>query len=520
MNDPSDADKPTTVQKPSKKKKEIRLRNIDIPLNFRPPILPDTVLLPDELQINRVLDYSENDFPQLGYSRKSNTKNRKPKNHNLRSENEVDDSSKSHSEDNLRNGRKPLKKILKSAKHKEAFQIHFEEILSNSLIKPPPKRRIRQVKHFEKDISLGGNPLDSDNPTRLKGVTNAKQKIKRISRTKAMVFKARDEIQRLKQAAEHISIEDNEVLVDENTSISIDQLWKPLCLLKAKDIKKCIRSQIQSEEKNEIDDLDREELPEFSNNSNREKVDDLLRKTQTDDGQSCDQNVRNISAFPLEEVLKDSEIPPYKILIHNNNFKRYCDNCITSELNDITEKLISQLVRYQYKKYQIDPLKAAANKRYVLGLRQVKKYTKMNKTKLIIFVPNMEESLYETVEELKSLAVPYCIPYLFALSRKKLGKLAYKKIGVGCLGILDYSGAEENFNKCIEALTVAKKIYDEKCASAKTDYEQHLGTTIITDDNDHQAGQDVDEEICTDCISKLSLSDENNELDEDNQIVR
>lgn len=54
----------------------------------------------------------------------------------------------------------------------------------------------------------------------------------------------------------------------------------------------------------------------------------------------------------------------------------------------------------------------------------------------------ISESLCDTVEELKSLATAYCIPYLFAFTRKKLGKIAYKKIGVSCLGILDYSGAE------------------------------------------------------------------------------
>lgn len=52
------------------------------------------------------------------------------------------------------------------------------------------------------------------------------------------------------------------------------------------------------------------------------------------------------------------------------------------------------------------------------------------------------ESLHEIVEELKSLAVAYCIPYMFGFTRKKLGKMAYKKIGVSCLGILDYSGAD------------------------------------------------------------------------------
>lgn len=279
--------------------------------------------------------------------------------------------------------------------------------LQSSCNKSVPKPRIRQVKQHKEDISLGGNPLDSDNPIRQKGVINSKPKVKRISRTKAMVFKAREEMQELKEAAKYISIKDNEVQVDKENLVG--ELWKPLCLLKANDVKKSLQnSQIQSEMKTEFDD--EKEASQRTDYIEDEKLADDSSE------EISEQNISNICTFPLKEVLEDSEIPPYKLLIHNNNFKRlvkffsiniynslsiymintfeifsrYCDNCITSELNEITEKLINQLVRYQYKKYQIDPVKAAAKKRYVLGLRQVKKYTKMNKTKLIIFVPNME----------------------------------------------------------------------------------------------------------------------------------
>lgn len=68
----------------------------------------------------------------------------------------------------------------------------------------------------------------------------------------------------------------------------------------------------------------------------------------------------------------------------------YCNNCVTEELNRSCAALISQLVRYQYNKYQINPTKAVANKRYVVGFKQVTKYVKLNKIKLFIIVPDME----------------------------------------------------------------------------------------------------------------------------------
>lgn len=118
----------THFQKSKKKKKEITLKNIDIPLNFRPPILSENVS--DELQITRVLDYSESDFPLLGCKA---TKTKKTRSHEVHSGSVISDNAENHSEDNFYD-RKFSKKVLKSNKHKEAFKIQFDEIFSVSFI--------------------------------------------------------------------------------------------------------------------------------------------------------------------------------------------------------------------------------------------------------------------------------------------------------------------------------------------------------------------------------------------------
>lgn len=52
--------------------------------------------------------------------------------------------------------------------------------------------------------------------------------------------------------------------------------------------------------------------------------------------------------------------------------------------------------------------------------------------------------LVQTVNELKTLANVHDSQYVFALSRRKLGRLVLKNVPVSCIGILNYSGAEVN----------------------------------------------------------------------------
>lgn len=53
--------------------------------------------------------------------------------------------------------------------------------------------------------------------------------------------------------------------------------------------------------------------------------------------------------------------------------------------------LLQELVSFQERIYQKDPVRAKARRRLVMGLREVTKHMKLNKIKCVIISPNCEK---------------------------------------------------------------------------------------------------------------------------------
>lgn len=71
--------------------------------------------------------------------------------------------------------------------------------------------------------------------------------------------------------------------------------------------------------------------------------------------------------------------------------------------------------------------------------------------------------LDELVENLKATAIKFGIPYIFSVKRRRIGYLLFKKVSVGCVGILDYDGSEENVKKLKEIVNEERENYKKKC---------------------------------------------------------
>ena len=77
---------------------------------------------------------------------------------------------------------------------------------------------------------------------------------------------------------------------------------------------------------------------------------------------------------------------------------------LSDEINDCVQQLLTDLVRFQDRQFDRDPLKAKAKRRYVCGLREVNKHLHLKKLKCIIVPPNLEriESTGEQVSAAES----------------------------------------------------------------------------------------------------------------------
>ncbi|VTJ67638.1 Hypothetical predicted protein [Marmota monax] len=150
--------------------------------------------------------------------------------------------------------------------------------------------------------------------------------------------------------------------------------------------------------------------------------------------------------------------------IHSRRFRDYCSQMLSKEVDACVTDLLKELVRFQDRMYQKDPVKAKTKRRLVLGLREVLKHLKLRRLKCIIISPNCEKiqskgGLDDTLHTIIDYACEQNIPFVFALNRKALGRSLNKAVPVSVVGIFSYDGAQDQFHKMVELTMAARQAY-------------------------------------------------------------
>ncbi|XP_010605892.1 selenocysteine insertion sequence-binding protein 2 isoform X1 [Fukomys damarensis] len=150
--------------------------------------------------------------------------------------------------------------------------------------------------------------------------------------------------------------------------------------------------------------------------------------------------------------------------IHSRRFRDYCSQMLSKEVDACVTDLLKELVRFQDRMYQKDPVKAKTKRRLVLGLREVLKHLKLKKLKCVIISPNCEKiqskgGLDDTLHTIIDCACAQNIPFVFALNRKALGRSLNKTVPVSVVGIFSYDGAQDQFHKMVELTMAARQAY-------------------------------------------------------------
>ncbi|XP_033020050.1 selenocysteine insertion sequence-binding protein 2 isoform X2 [Lacerta agilis] len=156
--------------------------------------------------------------------------------------------------------------------------------------------------------------------------------------------------------------------------------------------------------------------------------------------------------------------------IHSRRFRDYCTQVLSKEVDSCVTDLLKELVRFQDRLYQKDPVKAKTKRRLVMGLREVLKHLKLKKLKCVIISPNCERiqskgGLDETLHLIIDSACEQNIPFVFALNRKALGRCVNKAVPVSVVGIFSYDGAQDYFHKMVELTMEARLAYKEMIAA-------------------------------------------------------
>ncbi|XP_072214916.1 selenocysteine insertion sequence-binding protein 2 isoform X2 [Excalfactoria chinensis] len=175
--------------------------------------------------------------------------------------------------------------------------------------------------------------------------------------------------------------------------------------------------------------------------------------------------------------------------IHSRRFRDYCSQVLSKEVDSCVTDLLKELVRFQDRLYQKDPVKAKIKRRLVMGLREVLKHLRLKKLKCVIISPNCEKiqskgGLDETLHNIIDCACEQNIPFVFALNRKALGRCVNKAVPVSVVGIFSYDGAQDHFHRMVQLTTEARKAYkdmvaalEEEAEGTQTETELHIVTT-------------------------------------------
>ncbi|NWS83971.1 SEBP2 protein, partial [Toxostoma redivivum] len=181
--------------------------------------------------------------------------------------------------------------------------------------------------------------------------------------------------------------------------------------------------------------------------------------------------------------------------IHSRNFRDYCSQVLSKEVDSCVTDLLKELVRFQDRLYQKDPVKAKIKRRLVMGLREVLKHLKLKKLKCVIISPNCEKiqskgGLDETLHNIIDCACEQNIPFVFALNRKALGRCVNKAVPVSVVGIFSYDGAQDHFHRMVQLTTEARKAYKDMIATLEEEAKAGLKETqpsILTPESEKNA---------------------------------
>ncbi|NXM72665.1 SEBP2 protein, partial [Serilophus lunatus] len=181
--------------------------------------------------------------------------------------------------------------------------------------------------------------------------------------------------------------------------------------------------------------------------------------------------------------------------IHSRNFRDYCSQVLSKEVDSCVTDLLKELVRFQDRLYQKDPVKAKIKRRLVMGLREVLKHLKLKKLKCVIISPNCEKiqskgGLDETLHNIIDCACEQNIPFVFALNRKALGRCVNKAVPVSVVGIFSYDGAQDHFHRMVQLTTEARKAYKDMVTALEGEAKaglQEMQASMLTPESENKS---------------------------------
>lgn len=310
---------------------------------------------------------------------------------------------------------------------------------------------VQKKLHWQQE-KIAHNPLDSTSPLVKKGKQREVPKAKKPTPLKKVILKEREERKQRRLLEERGLLPEDEV--------------QP-----AAEEEQC--------DTNATDDL----------GSPTEEPDDQPELESTNQGVNEGDEVTHQDETVEEQTTSPLPCPASRPKIHSRKFRDYCSQMLSKDVDQCVTALLKELVRFQDRLYQKDPMKARMKRRIVMGLREVLKHLKLRKVKCVVISPNCEriqskggldEALYTIIDTCREQGVPF----VFALSRKALGRCVNKAVPVSLVGIFNYDGAQDIYHKMIELSSEARRAYEVMVSNLEQtgDTEEELQISSLAEE--------------------------------------
>ncbi|XP_075455986.1 selenocysteine insertion sequence-binding protein 2 isoform X2 [Ascaphus truei] len=259
------------------------------------------------------------------------------------------------------------------------------------------------------------NPLDSSAPLVKKGKQREVPKAKKPTSLKKIILKEREQRKQQQSSVAQEAIPPSEDIVPDEAEVSA-----------------------------EIQEMS-EDDPSFTHDMDGYKEE--TGESPPDISEVVDDELSEDHPEATELLIPASQLSFSLPKIHSRRFREYCSQVLSKEVDSCVTELLKELVRFQDRLHQKDPVKAKTKRRLVMGLREVLKHLKLRKLKCIIISPNCEKiqskgGLDDTLQMIISCACEQNVPFVFALNRKALGRCVNKAVPVSVVGIFSYDGAQ------------------------------------------------------------------------------
>ncbi|KAK5870855.1 hypothetical protein PBY51_003767 [Eleginops maclovinus] len=275
------------------------------------------------------------------------------------------------------------------------------------------KQPLVQKKPPWQQDKIAHNPLDSTSPLVKKGKQREVPKAKKPTPLKKVILKEREERKQKRLLEERGLLPENEL--------------KPTS--DAEKEEECeTNATVPSELGSPTDEL--EDQSEFNSTSLMVKEGD-----EEDD---------------KEEIVEQQTTSPVpcqasRPKIHSRKFRDYCNQMLSKTVDECVTTLLKELVRFQDPPLPEGPHEGPHEKTHCDGAER----------------GGLDEALYTIIDTCREQGVPF----VFALSRKALGRCVNKAVPVSLVGIFNYDGAQDFYHKMIELSSEARKAYETMVSS-------------------------------------------------------